>query len=91
MEFRFLMYLLTALISGGAALILGRALWRNRDLGTELQTRKDGNRVARYIEGSQADHFAMAENYCMAAMEAPVAPEYPPAHVQKASDLLGGI
>ena len=36
-----------------------------------LEDKKDGKKVAKYIEGNRADHFAHSENYCTAAMAAP--------------------
>lgn len=54
-----------------------------------LETRKDGQKVARYVEGSLADHYAHAENYCMAAMSAPEGGTYVPPDTQSVEEVLG--
>jgi hypothetical protein len=37
-----------------------------------MEEMRDGSKVARYVEGGQADHLAHAENYCWVAAKRPV-------------------
>lgn len=56
----------------------------------KLEERKGGKKVAIYIEsGADADHYAHAENYCMAAMLAPKPPDYVPPVTVSTREVLG--